>query len=103
MSSGGPPSCPMMVRSVWYKFKPSTQRIVTFDTLGSNIDSIVNVWRGTSISNLTRIGCSDDFLGSSQSSVSWTALANRTYYIQVGGYHGGGGSGDLEVNFIRGS
>ena len=73
-----------------------------FDTLGSafDFDTIVAVYRGTSISNLIFITCSDDAVSPlGPSVVSWQAQADKTYYIQVGGYSND--VGQLVVSFTK--
>jgi hypothetical protein len=93
-------SCSDMGRTVWYRYKPTQNRTVTFDTLGSDLDSLVAVYRGTSISGLTHLACSDDFDESpGDASVTFAAVKGKTYYIQVGGYQNQYGL--LNVNFYR--
>jgi hypothetical protein len=100
--TSGSPYCPTIVYTAWFKYKTSSTRVVTFDTFDSEHDTIVNIWRGTSISNLTKVACNDDGGGpDGPSVVTWTAQANKTYYIQVGHYQGPPW-GKMVVNFVRG-
>jgi hypothetical protein len=93
-------TCSNIGRTVWYRYKPSQTRTVTFDTLDSDLDSLVAVYRGTSISGLTFVACSDDFDESpGDASVTFTAAKDKTYYIQVGGFNDQFGL--LNVNFYR--
>ena len=73
-----------------------------FDTLSSpqDVDTTINVWRGTSLAGLVAVACSNDpiFLHG-PASVEWTALAGKTYYIQVGTY--ANDFGQSVFNFIR--
>jgi len=65
---------------------------VSADTFGSepSYDTVINVYRGTSLGSLTFIDCNDDAAGTSQSQVSWSAMGGRTYYyIQITGSDNG--------------
>ncbi len=65
---------------------------VSADTFGSepSYDTVINVYRGTSLGSLTFIDCNDDAAGTSQSQVSWSAMGGRTYYyIQITGLDNG--------------
>jgi hypothetical protein len=95
-----PAPCGSVGHTVWYKFKASAQRKVSFDTYDSEFDSLITVYRGSSLSNLQFVTCADDTEGTNQNaSVSWTAAANVTYYIQVGGFNTA--AGITRVNFVR--
>lgn len=74
-------------KSVWFKYTPTTYGTAEIDTIGSNYDTILSVWTGTS-SNLTPVtgGCNDDLAGSTSLVSQITNLslsANTTYYILV--------------------
>jgi PKD repeat protein len=73
------PSCVGLQNTVWYAFTPTTTESVTarIDQFGAGL----GVYTGTSLTNLTQIGCTS----SSQSSV-FRAQANTTYYFQVGAW-----------------
>jgi hypothetical protein len=84
--SGEPIDCgTTMVHSVWFKYKRSTTASVSADTFGSSFDTVLGLYRGTSLGSLSWIGCSDDRAGTLQSQITWTAVAGTTYYIQVTG------------------
>jgi hypothetical protein len=95
--------CSPVSNTVWFKYKPSQTRTVSFDTFGSAFDTVVNVYRGTSLSNLVRITCADDPIqGEETTVVTWTAQKNKTYMIQVGGYSAASPKqGELLVNLVR--
>src|SRR5690606_6675064 len=54
-------------RTVWYRYQPTTNRGVHVDTIGSNYDTFIAVWRGTSLGNLVFVGCDDDTFNNLQS------------------------------------
>jgi hypothetical protein len=98
--SGEPSGCTSTGKTVWYKYQPTANRRVTFDTFGSSFDSQVAVFRGTSLGALTFLMCADDTDETDgDGSASWTAQAGQTYYIQVGGYQGE--FGQVSVNFLQ--
>ncbi len=98
--SGEPGACSGPGRTVWYKYKPTANRNVTFDTFDSSFDTQINVYRGTSLGGLVAVTCADDTDETDgDASVSWLALKNKTYYIQVDGHLDL--FGELHVNFAR--
>lgn len=85
-------------RSVWYKWRPASNQAVTLDTAGSTFDTLLAVYTGTSVSQLTSIASNDDisYPGTLQSRVSFTASGGVDYMIAVDGY--GGASGSIKLN-----
>ena len=84
------PTCATLGKTIWYRYTPATNQTVTFSTGGSSFDTVLAIWRGTSIGALTQVGCDDDGLGvGGASRVQSLALTGgQTYYIQIGGYRG---------------
>jgi hypothetical protein len=68
---------------------------VTVGTCGAVYDTSIAVYSG-SCNDLTQVASNDDFCGL-QSALSFVASAGATYLIQVGGWNGDQGSGDLSV------
>lgn len=86
--------------SVWYKVTGKGAD-VTFDTAGSDYDTIVAVYAG-SPDVTAEVGCVDDVffqpIGRTlQASVTWHADAGTTYWVQAGGLVGGVTYGNLKV------
>lgn len=80
------------IASVWFKWTAPVSGMVTFDTAGSGnnqlgtpLDTLINVFTGSALSNLNSIVNNDDFNGSITGRVRWTAVKNVTYYISVDG------------------
>lgn len=70
-------------QTVWYRYTPAANGILTLDTYGSNYNTVLGVWTGYP-GNLTLLGCSDDAPGSIQSAVQVQATAGTVYMIGVG-------------------
>ncbi len=77
----GTPSNPRGYRTVWYRYVATDTGQVTITTRGTNYDTVVAVYSG-SCDALLQLACSDDFL-SLQSEVSFQAVRNQTYFIEV--------------------
>ena len=85
------PTCGPTGKTLWYRFTAASNLSVTATTSGSNFDTVLQVWRGTTIGGLTAIGCNDDYAGSGgYSQVTFAAQAGQTYYLQVGGFNDNG-------------
>jgi hypothetical protein len=84
-------------RSVWYRWctPEGTKGIATFRTTGSTFDTLLAVYQGTSVSNLTLIASSEDDARYYWSEVRFNAFYNspdkQCYYIAVDGFGGTGG------------
>jgi hypothetical protein len=104
--TGEPQStCTLQANSVWYTVTTgASRRSVTVDTCGSNYDTAIMVWQvdaaqPCNFASFVDVACSDDFGGCGdgfQTQVNFTAEANQTYKIQIGGFDGETGS--LTVN-----
>jgi len=81
--------------SVWYKYTATRNKKVTYDTLGSDYDTLLSVWKGTR-HPLTEVACNDDNGNQIQSLLSLSMKKGTTYYINVSGFRGL--SGNLILN-----
>jgi hypothetical protein len=86
-------------KSLWFCWTAPTNFPVTFDTLGSTFDTLLAVYTGNTLSNLTLIAANDDIAGwtNRQSSVTFTPVTGVTYHVAVDGY--GGASGLIRLNW----
>lgn len=81
---------PIPQAGVWYRWTPSFSGAAHIDTFfsevspGSPHDTILAVYSGTSLANLTLLDADDDTQASGSSKVSFTASAGTTYRIWVG-------------------
>lgn len=83
-------------KSVWWTWTAAAAGTVTIDTFGSVFDTLLGVYTGTSVNALTAVASNDDAPGVYQSSLSFTAVAGRTYQIAVDGW--GGQSGAITLH-----
>jgi len=85
--------------SLWYRWTATNNLPVTFDTLGSSFDTLLAVYTGNNVSNLTLVTSNDDINGESNrmSRVSFTPVAGTVYHIAVDGF--GGATGILDLNW----
>src|ERR1044071_7586290 len=70
-------------RSVWWNWTPPVSATVQIDTFGSAFDTVLAVYTGNVISNLTRIANNDDANGVNQSRIITNLLAGTNYKIVV--------------------
>lgn len=73
--------------SVWWKYRRRTPGTVQLTTRGANFDTVLAVYRGTSVQSLTLVRENDD----ANSNVLWSrvrfqAQANVTYRVKIDGY-----------------
>jgi hypothetical protein len=79
--------------SVWWKCTAPTAGTLVVDTRGSYFDTVLGVYTGTAVNNLTTIGNNDDLQNDQTahiqaSQVSFTAVSGQTYYFAVDGWAG---------------
>ncbi|MDM8562113.1 hypothetical protein QUF54_02045 [Candidatus Marithioploca araucensis] len=86
-SSEATPSCTdSSGASVWYKYTPTSNQVVLFDTVDSNYDTVLSVWSGKPF---TMVECNDDEgTGEKYSQLSVALQKKTTYYINISGYNG---------------
>jgi subtilisin family serine protease len=76
--------------SVWYQITPAASGTATIDTIGSDFDTLLAVYTGTSVSALTEVASNDDIemFFNVQSRVQLPVTAGVTYRIAVDGWSG---------------
>jgi hypothetical protein len=85
-------------KSVWWTWTAPFSGSVQIDTIGSNFDTILGVYTGSSVSSLTTIASDDDSGGNLTSKVAFNAVSGTTYQIAVDGYNAASGNITLHVN-----
>ncbi|HWN95923.1 MAG TPA: lysyl oxidase family protein [Methylomirabilota bacterium] len=83
--------------SVWFRWTAPSNMNVVITTEGSSFDTLLGVYRGATVSNLSLIVSNDDAPGAIWSKVTFGAASNMTYQIALDGYDGF--NGDYELNF----
>jgi hypothetical protein len=86
-------------KSLWYCWTAQANTPITFDTIGSTFDTLLAVYTGNTVSNLSLVASNDDIIPGVdvQSSLTFTPVTGRTYRIAVDGY--GGASGIIALNW----
>lgn len=91
------PDSPTSTRSVWYQWQSPSTGNVTIDTIGSDFDTVLAVYTGSSLGGLTLVEHNDDIVSGTNvvSSVTFTATQGQIYRIAIGGYNNDGTGGDV--------
>jgi len=84
-SEADDPNCNGNEHSVWYRFTPSAAMELQADTFGSDYETTVSAWTGTS-GHLSKVAC-----GSFR--IRFNAASGTTYYFMVGAAPGSPGGG----------
>jgi uncharacterized delta-60 repeat protein len=85
-------------KSVWWSWTAPADGNVSMTTFGSSFDTLLAIYTGPSVSNLTVIASNDQAGGGNQSSVVFGSVAGTTYQIAVDGYLGDAGNISLNIN-----
>lgn len=88
-------------KSIWFVWVAPAAGSCMIDTFGSNFDTLLAVYTGTSVDALTEVASNDDSGTSTTSSVTFTAAAGTVYHIAVDGYSGA--SGSVTLNWAQSS
>ena len=96
------------MRSVWYQWQAPSTGSATITTSGSDFDTILSVYTGSSVGGLTLVpnGTNDDVVPGSDvtSSVTINVTQGTIYRIVVNGYDNdgtGGDTGNIKLNWTE--
>lgn len=78
--------------SVWYRWVAPSSGIATFRTLGSTFDTLLAIYSGTNLSQLTTVASDEDGGGFFTSLVAFNAVQGAEYAIALDGFGGAQGS-----------
>lgn len=82
--------------SVWYRWTAPAGGSVTFNTLGSSLDTLLGIYTGNSVNALTLIGGNDQCPSQGNTScVTFNAVSGTIYRIAVDGWSGATGTFNL--------
>lgn len=84
--------------SLWWTWTPTSSGKYTVDTEGSNFDTVLGIYTGASINNLSLVAQNDDGGPSFTSKILFNAVAGTAYRILVTGYNSG--FGDINLHII---
>lgn len=79
-------------KSVWFSFTPTATTVVRINLVDTTLDTLLGVYTGTNVNNLTLVGYNDDCNTScgQASTVDLMVVAGTTYYIAVDGFNDSG-------------
>lgn len=95
--SGEPQPCIASTRTVWYSFTVPASGLYQLDTFGSDFDTVLAVYTGSTLNSLSTVDCNDDTFSGLRSRIQFQAEAGVVYRVQAGGLNATGGT--LVVNF----
>ncbi len=84
-------------KSIWYRWTAPASGTVSIDTFGSNFDTLLAVYVGSSVGTLVSVASNDDAGSDIQSKVTFKVVAGYVYRIAVDGY--GGAAGNVTLNY----
>ena len=88
--------CGADASDVWYTYTAAAAGDIRFETCGSGFDTVMEVYSG-SCGALVSQGCNDDACGTgSRVDVPGVSVGD-TFLIQIGGFGGAQGAGNLEI------
>lgn len=86
-------------RSLWWTWTPASSGPVIISTVGSSFDTVLAIYTGEQLNNLTTVTSDDDSGGNGTSLVQFNAVAGTAYQIAVDGWSSSaGGSIVLNLN-----
>jgi RTX calcium-binding nonapeptide repeat (4 copies) len=74
--------------SIWFVYTASGNAPVTFETVGSDFDTLLAAYFGTDVTSLTPVASNDDIDGGLTSRIEFFATEGQTYLIAVDGKAG---------------
>lgn len=86
--------------SIWYAWTAPGDGAVAVDTAGSNFNTLLGIYTGTSVDALTPVAANDDdpVNGGGASALEFTATGGATYAIAIDGKDGATGSAVLNLH-----
>lgn len=94
-----PPVAGDVTNTVWFAWAPDDSGEVTIDTIGSEFNTVLAIYKGNELADLTLVASDDDSGGDDGTSqVTFEAFAGDRYRILIGGREGAGGAYQLHWN-----
>ena len=97
--TGELPTSTIYQKTVWFKFTAPSTTSYNFKTVGSNFDTLLVVFSGTSFANLAVLASDDDSGGGGTSMLNVNLTSGQQYYIQVSGYNTSSGNYTLTTSY----
>ncbi len=92
-------SAPNPQASAWWKWTAPYSGTVTLDAFGSNFDTALGVYTGSTVGNLVSVAGNDDASGSYQSQAIFPVTAGTTYSFAVDGW--GSAAGNISLTLLE--
>lgn len=86
-------------KTLWWSWTATNAGRYVFHTTGSTFDTILAIYTGNALNNLTLVDYSDEAMGGSQSRITFDAVAGQTYHLQVDGW-GSSGFGKVSLSWL---
>jgi Pro-kumamolisin, activation domain/Divergent InlB B-repeat domain/Glucodextranase, domain B len=89
-------------KSVWWSFTAPDDGVLTLSTTNSSFDTLLGLYTGSKVSQLTTVASNDDAYAGAPGGFSQIVQAvrsNQTYHIAVDGFDGVGGNAVLSYSF----
>lgn len=83
--------------SVWWTWSATATGKVTVSTSGSDFNTLLAVYTGSSVGTLTFIAANNDFNGQETSTLTFQAIAGTAYMIAVDGQFGASGNISIDL------
>ncbi len=90
-------------KSIWWSWTAPASGSCTVRTTGSNFDTLLAVYTGTAVHELTEIASDDQSGGSNTSALTFEAVGGTTYQIAVDGWSGHSGQVRLRIDMDGGA
>lgn len=89
--------------SSWWRWTPPVSGVYTITSLGSNFDTIMGMYTGTTVNALTRVASNDDVRSGVIRTSGFTAsvIGGAPYFIAVDGWAGSYGQITLNMTYGR--
>jgi subtilisin family serine protease len=88
-------------KSVWWKFTAPADGVLFLSTSNSTFDTLMGVYTGSNVTNLTTVGSNDDARdGVLFSEIAQPVIGGQVYRIAVDGYAGASGTVQLMHSFM---
>ncbi len=82
--------------SVWWQWTATSSGHVEINTFGSDFDTVLAVYTGSQVGDLTEVASNDEANARGHSQVTFEAVAGTTYYVAVDG--AADATGDVVLN-----
>jgi outer membrane protein assembly factor BamB len=87
--------------SLWWQWTAVTNGLVTFDTVGSEYDTLLAIYTGSDLNGLSLVSSNDNSpTGGTTSRISLTVSSGTTYVIAVDGKNGAAGFTSLRIGSV---